>query len=92
MADVVVIIEDDIVSTNVIIEGPEETVVIVDNAQGPQGIQGATGPTGPTGPTGNTGPAGPTGPTGSAGTNGLDGKTILNGTNVTIPIIGSTGC
>ena len=80
-------------ATNVIIEQEitdvilgeqviQETLVVLDNAQGPQGtqgIQGITGPTGPTGPIGPTGAdstvTGPTGPTGSTGATGPTGAT-----------------
>jgi microcystin-dependent protein len=105
MSDFTIIIEEDVVSTTVTIEetvtdvilGEEvlqETVVIVDNQQGPQGtqgitgptgaqgiqgIQGITGPTGSTGATGSTGPTGPTGATGSTGPTGATGSTGATG-------------
>jgi hypothetical protein len=89
MSDFTIIIEEEVVSTTVTIEetvtdiilGEEvlqETVVIVDNQQGPQGTKGITGPTGPqgiTGPTGSTGATGSTGPTGPTGATGSTGPT-----------------
>ena len=105
MSDFTVIIEEEIVSTTVTIEetvtdiilGTEvlqETVVIVDNAQGPQGIQGVTGPTGPiglTGPTGSQGIQGITGPTGSTGATGSTGPTGPTGATGSTGPTGATG-
>ena len=78
MPDYTVIIEEEVTATTVTIEetitdvvlGTEvlqETVVIVDNAQGPQGAIGTTGPTGPTGPAATiaVGTVTSTGPTGT---------------------------
>jgi hypothetical protein len=78
MPDYTVIIEEEVTATTVTIEetvtdiilGEEvlqETVVIVDNAQGPQGAIGTTGATGPTGPAATiaVGTVTSTGPTGT---------------------------
>lgn len=104
MPDYTVIIEEEVTATTVTIEetvtdvilGEEvtqETVVIVDNAQGPQGTQGVTGPTGPTGPsvTGPTGPTGSTGATGSTGSTGSTGPTGPTGAQGATGNTGATG-
>jgi len=105
MSDFTIIIEEEVVSTTVTIEetvtdiilGEEvtqETVVIVDNQQGPQGTQGITGPTGPqgiTGPTGNIGATGSTGPTGPTGATGSTGPTGTTGSTGPTGPTGATG-
>jgi hypothetical protein len=117
MPDYTVIIEEEVTATTVTIEDTvydvtleadvlQETVVIVDNAQGPQGTQGITGPTGPigltgptgsqgiqgiTGPTGFTGPTGSTGPTGPTGATGSTGPTGSTGSTGPTGLTGATG-
>jgi hypothetical protein len=111
MPDYTVIIEEEVTATTVTIEetvtdiilGTEvlqETVVIVDNAQGPQGTQGITGPTGAqgiqgiqgiTGPTGSTGATGSTGPTGATGATGSTGPTGATGSTGPTGPTGATG-
>ena len=102
MPDYTVIIEEEVTATTVTIEetvtdiilGEEvlqETVVIVDNAQGPQGIQGVTGPTGPTGAQGIQGIQGATGPTGPIGPTGPTGadSTVPGPTGAGVPVGGT---
>jgi hypothetical protein len=102
MPDYTVIIEEEVTATTVTIEETvtdiilgttvaQETVVIVDNLQGPQGTQGITGPTGPIGLTGPTGATGNTGSTGATGSQGITGPTGATGSQGVQGITGPTG-
>ena len=108
MPDYTVIIEEEVTATTVTIEDTvyditleadvlQETVVIVDNLQGPQGAIGTTGPTGPTGAQGIqgiqgvTGPTGATGATGSQGIQGITGPTGSTGSQGIQGVTGPTG-
>jgi len=78
---------------------PDETLVVVSQAQGPQGppgpsspgVPGPTGPSGPTGPAGATGATGPTGPAGATGPSGPTGPQGIQGVSGPTGPAGATG-
>jgi hypothetical protein len=72
------------------IQGPSGPMGLTGSA-GANGTNGATGPQGPAGPQGPIGFTGPQGPAGTNGLNGTNGNTVLNGTGVPSPAIGSVG-